>query len=80
MFEGRISGSYCEIGDYSEIARVVADYTHSNIVYIMTKNNDIIVIELKLMNEGSSKTDGINCKSKKIKYLTQYRFGPPSSD
>ena len=48
MYEGKVSGSYCEIGEYSEIYRVVADFSHSNIVYVLTKNNDIIVLDFKL--------------------------------
>jgi len=39
MFEGRLTTQYCEAGENTKIQRVVSDYMHSNIAYVLTEEN-----------------------------------------
>jgi hypothetical protein len=58
FFEGKISGSYCDIGEIISVRRVIGDFTHSNIIYILDDQNGIHVIEQKQQSgDGSAKVD-----------------------
>lgn len=63
IFEGRITTSYCDVGDFSKIGRVAADFTHSFIIYAMSEaTGDIVVMEQKSNNQV--KGDAVECKSR----------------
>jgi len=63
MFEGKLSTQQCEVPDGKKFHRIVGDYSHSNILYALTEDNDLMVYEARASG-GAQKGENIDCKGK----------------